>query len=564
MIPLIAASDLEANPAFARLWEYVTKELLVGGDASSRKEDEERERAWGVERRRRSRRINKEKRMRMTRRGGQRSVGDGGVGEEGSVRYCGSREGEGDGQEEEELGQEQELDGQAEDDDGEEGEEEDDDIEDDEGSAGRHEKHQQKPLILDQQLHSLRVARVKRRILRDVLDDVACLDPSAGQSHSEASESHLRSPGAEPPRSHQRSESRIPVSAATGVTTAPYAGAGGPNAEMADVTNQISNLQGQTAEANSSLTSGKTDNVVTERSPGKSIPPDLGELVRVIAAYLHLMLDGSGSPFSSSSSDEVHSRQRGLREKQDIRKDDKLEKGLLYDDMLRFKMNIGPIADAVSSRLVELESSLCVLSDIALENEYGEEDEDKSRARRTQGRLRVSQDLRESVQTQLSHLSDLRENVLPSSLTTLTATLQQLLTLQRQLLQLQVQYLEASKHGVLSRYTMSKIAFLDTVAQAMALKAQVLVLEARKDFEFSPEAERRKEVIRKKMAEVQKEEDELDNRIGSLESVLAEYEAIDPGASIMGRLGKRYEEIEEDMEVVRKDIEMLQRRAVKR
>ncbi|KIW74271.1 hypothetical protein Z517_12211 [Fonsecaea pedrosoi CBS 271.37] len=561
MIPLIAASDLEANPAFARLWEYVTKELLVGGDASSRKEEEERERAWRVGRRRR-RRINAEKRMRVTRRGGQRSVGDGGVGEEGSVRYCGSREGEGDGQEEG-LDQEQELDGQAEDDDGEEGEEEDDDIEDDEGRAGRHGKHQQKPLSLDRQLHSLRVARVKRRILRDVLDDVACLDSSAGQSHGEASESHLRSPGSEPLRSHQRSESHISVSAAT-TTTPPYAGAAVANAEMLDVTNQISNLQGQTAAANSSLTSGKTDNVDTERSPGKSIPPDLGELVRVIAAYLHLMLDGSGSPFSSSSSDEVHSRQRGLREKQDIRKDDKLEKGLLYEDILRFKMNMGPIADAVSSRLVELESSLCVLSDIALENGYEEEDEDKSRARRTQGRLRVSQDLRESVQTQLSHLSDLRENVLPSSLTTLTATLQQLVTLQRQLLQLQVQYLETSKHGVLSRYTMSKIAFLDTVAQAMALKAQVLVLEARKDFEFSPEAERRKEVIRKKMAEVQKEEDGLDNRIGSLESVLAEYEAIDTGASIMGRLGKRYKEIEEEMEGVRKDIEMLQRRAVKR
>ncbi|OAL39266.1 hypothetical protein AYO20_01584 [Fonsecaea nubica] len=554
MIRLIAASDLEANPAFARLWEYVTTELLDGGDVSSRKEEEGRERAWRVGRRRR---IRTEKRTRVTRRGGQRSVGDGGVGEDGSVRYCGSREGEGDGQEKE-LGQEQELDSQAEDDDGEDEGDDDDNMEDDDGSAGKHEKHQQKPLSLDQQLHALRVARVKRRILRDVLDGVACLNLSVGQSHGDASESHLRSPGAEPPRSHQRGENRIPVPAATGVTTAPYAGAGGPNAEMADVTNQTSNLQGQTMTANSSLTRGKTDNVVTD------IPPDLGELVRVIAAYLHLMLDGSGSPFSSSSSDDVHSRQRGVREQQGMRKDDKEEEGLLYEDIVRFKMNIGTIADAVSSRLVELESSLCALSDIALENGHGEEDEGVGRSKSAQGRLRVSWNLRESVQTQLSHLSDLRENVLPSSLTTLTATLQQLLTLQRQLLQLQIQHLETSKHGVLSRYTMSKIAFLDTVAQAMALKAQVLVLEARKEFEFSPEAERRKEVIGKKMAEVQKEEDELDNRIGSLESVLAEYEAIDPGASIMGRLGKRYKEIEEEMEGVRKDIEMLQRRAVKR
>ncbi|KIX96249.1 uncharacterized protein Z520_08027 [Fonsecaea multimorphosa CBS 102226] len=418
MVPLIAAADLDANPAFARLWEFVTREL-VAEDASSLGKERERERNW---------------RWRATRKTGGRR----------------SRRGKVDGRDQER--------------DDDEGDEEEDEEEDDgDGKGNKKEKRQSSDLSLDQHLHALRVARAKRRILCDVLDDAgAYFDVSA-----------------------------------------------------------VSQSQSQ-------------DKMTPEADPSQS----LGELVRVIAAYLHVNLIGVGSLLGEGGED---------------------EEDLLYEDILRFKANIDPIANAVSSRLVEIESSLCALSNIALEHSDGSEDEREARAQSNMGHS-----LSGSIQTQLSRLSDLRDNLLPSSLTTLSTNLQQLLTLQRQLLQLQIQHLETSKHGVLSRYTMSNIAFLDTVAQTMALKAQVLLLEARIEVECSPQAERRREVIREKMVEVEKEDAELDDRISVLEGVLAEYEAADPDGTVMPRLGRRYKEIEEEMEGVKRDIEMLQRQAAKR
>ncbi|KIW22438.1 uncharacterized protein PV07_12323 [Cladophialophora immunda] len=548
MIPLVAASELEANPAFARLWEYLTREALAE-DGSSRKEERERERRWRAGRRTRSRR-EKGDGGRGGGLSGWRETGEEevcGVGGDGVVRGGGAGLGYEDRDRNQEPEQEQE-------------DEDEDVVEDDEG-RDEDKKERQQSLSLDEQLHALRVERVKRRILRDVLEDAAHLDLSAGHTHAQGEDLRQGSESLQSRSAETRSRSgrRIPVPVST---TAPVTPAGAAKSDIADVTNKDLDLQSHATATEKFRTSGEMDNAGAVRPTGNYLPQSVGELVRVVSAYLHVSLEGSGDLFPSSN--ESDTRQLAFTQENGGTEEDEKEEGLLYEDILRFKANIAPIANAVSSRLVELESSLCVLSNIALDHSDDNEDEEYGRAEGMQGRMRPSQSLHESIQAQLSHLSDLRDTLLPSSLTTLNTTLQHLLTLQRHLLQLQIQHLETSKHGVLSRYTMSKIAFLDTVAQAMALKVQVLVLEARREFQFSPEVERKKEVIREKMAEVEKEEDELDERIRLLDGVLAEYEAVDPGTGIMGKLGVRYKEIEEEMEGVKRDIEKLQRQAAKR
>ncbi|KIW93513.1 uncharacterized protein Z519_06118 [Cladophialophora bantiana CBS 173.52] len=545
MIPLLTASDLETNPSFARLWEYVTTELLED-DGSLRNGEEERARRWWGARRRARMRMRTEGKVKGEEKGGDVGGGEGG-------RYSHD-----DGE-----------------DDGVRADEDDEDGEDnDETKDTKEQKEKRSSLRFEEHLRAVRLDKVKRHILRDVLDGLADLDLSEPEDHGEgegggdvagaarAARQSYQSHGAE-----KASRSRIPMRASPSITQAgsrTTSKAGSATSQVLDPVMNTnpdpdpdSDSQGPTA-TNGRKTSDEYDDVANRSSSAvrhySYLPSSLRELVRVIAAYLHVRLDGLGTPVSN----EVSARRKGEGKQGEDDED------LLYEDIQRFRANIRPIADALSSRLSELESSLCVLSDIALGHGDGDEhddgDEVQTKIRSTQGHLRASPNLHESIQTQLSRLSDLRNTLIPTSLTTLTTTLQHLLTLQRQLLQLQIQHLETSKHGVLSRYTMSKIAFLDTVAQAMALKVQVLVLEARKEVEFSPQAERRKAMTREKMIEAEKEEGELDDRISLLEGVLREYEAVDPGLGAMGKLGGRYREIEQEIQGVKEDIEILEAR----
>ncbi|EXJ69519.1 uncharacterized protein A1O5_07555 [Cladophialophora psammophila CBS 110553] len=540
MIPLLAASDLETNPSFARLWEYVTTELLED-DGSLRNGEEERAR----------------RRARMRREGkgtGTGKGGGGGVGGEGRMYSYDDGDDDGDGDDED-------------DEDGE---------DNDETKDTKEQKEKRSSFRFEEHLRAVRLDKVKRHILCDVLDGLADPDFSSPEDHGEGEgDGDVAGAVREARQSNQShgaekaSRSRIPMRASLSTTLAgsrTTSKAGSATSQVLDlVTNTNpdpdpdpdSDSQGPTA-TNGRKTSDEHEDVANRSSSAvrrySYLPSSLRELVRVIAAYLHLRLDGLGTPLSNG----VSARRTG------VGKQGEDDEDLLYEDIQRFMANIRPIADALSSRLSELESSLCVLSDIALENGDGDEhdhgDEVQAKVKSTQGHLRASPNLHESIQTQLSRLSDLRDTLIPTSLTTLTTTLQHLLTLQRQLLQLQIQHLETSKHGVLSRYTMAKIAFLDTVAQAMALKVRVLVLEARKEVEFSPQAEGRKALIREKMTDAEKEEGELDDRISLLEGVLREYEAVDPGVGAMGKLGGRYREIEQEMQRVGEDIEILEAR----
>jgi hypothetical protein len=229
------------------------------------------------------------------------------------------------------------------------------------------------------------------------------------------------------------------------------------------------------------------------------------------------------------------------------------EEDLLAEDIDLFRANILHIAHAVSSRITTLESSLSALSDIALQS-----DVDSSRE--------SSSSLSSSLQVQIEKLNTLRTTALPSSLARLASTLHSLLSLQRTLLHLQITHLESSKHGVLSRYNGARVAFLSTVAQTMALKTQVLVLEARRDVDMAPETEEKRRLARTRFQQMEDEEREMDERLRVLEGVVGEYEGLDPGGKgaagveVMTKLGRRYVEIEAEMETVKSDIEMLERK----
>ena len=230
---------------------------------------------------------------------------------------------------------------------------------------------------------------------------------------------------------------------------------------------------------------------------------------------------------------------------------------LLAEDLGMFKSNISIVAGALSSQLVTLEKSLCKLSNIAL---HGTGDDASAITTPPYSSLLTN------LQQQSLHLHNLHTKTLPFSLTTLHSTLHTLLILQRQLLHLQLQHLETSHHGVLSRYYTSKLVFLKTVAQTMALKSQVVVLEARQELELSPEAEKRKAIMREQLETTERGEEGLDERIKILEGAVREYETLDAGGrkgeggDILRKLGQRYGEIEVEMEKVRIDIEMLERK----
>ncbi|KIW62344.1 hypothetical protein PV04_10525 [Phialophora macrospora] len=256
--------------------------------------------------------------------------------------------------------------------------------------------------------------------------------------------------------------------------------------------------------------------------------PRLRDLVLIISAYL----DATTTPV-----DLVGARQEEL----------------LAEDIELFRANILHIAAVVSSRVTALESSLSALADLAPGCDVASR--------------RVPSSLSSSLQVQVEKLNTLRTTALPSSLTRLASTLHSLLSLQRTLLHLQITHLESSKHGVLSRYDGARVAFLSTVAQTMALKTQVLVLGVRREVDMTPETEEKRGFARARFQQMEKEERELDERLRVLEGVVDEYERLDPGGKgaagieVMTKLGRRYGEIEAEMETVKRDIEMLERKA---
>lgn len=161
---------------------------------------------------------------------------------------------------------------------------------------------------------------------------------------------------------------------------------------------------------------------------------------------------------------------------------------------------------------------------------------------------------------QRAHLASLRDT-LPTTLTTLSSSLTTLLTLHRDIVCHRLRTLQATKHGVLSRWTSSRASFLSSVATAMSLKTRILVLQEQNNVGHS----RSSQVITDKMNSLDEQDTILDRRIEELSSLLGQYSLAlhdDPrrGFEVLKTLGRRYGEIENDIERVREDIERLKMR----
>jgi hypothetical protein len=315
------------------------------------------------------------------------------------------------------------------------------------------------------------------------------------------------------------------------------------------------------------------------------MPNDLRDLLLVVSAYLEV----AGS---STDPDPV---------------------GWLADDVRQFKGDVNVIARAVGGRMDAIRGQLWDVAKVG-EDEDGHEDAIKdgpasieSRQKKPpslppsspwfakhpfQNRPRSTTQLQPQPQSQppstsptrplldtltrqVDHLSTLRSVTLPSRLVELQTTLDDHLSQGRHLLARQVKTLESAKHGVASRHLLGRTAFLAAVAEAMALKTKVLVLEARAVQNEDGKAN----LVKQKLARLQTEGRKLDDTLRQLQTVVGEYEragvevdhpnsnrkSTDDQSSksvrVMTTLGHRYAQIDDDIDAVRADIRRLERPA---
>ncbi|KAL2398509.1 hypothetical protein ABEF93_000605 [Exophiala dermatitidis] len=515
MIPPLHHTTLAANPAFARLWEHLTTEILRS-DAS------------------------------------RRNLGN---------RWDGDRDGDGgEGSGEDSLGAAMtglRLDGGTgyERYDGVEGPDHDDDdeyVEDEDEDVG--EQQQRKPLDTDwgqrfpdrnfpndrigtgkkpktktarfeERLQQHRVNRMKAYILRSLVADVTYCGSMGDRS--------LESDEVDADRTWQR--------------------------QSTTTTTTLAHWQSQKSRSTTETT--------------KAQQSELRDLLLLISAYLDVST--SMSLNRSSTKQEFHTRLAAESEsgnKEDQTSELQLHH-LLEEEIARFKDSLPVVGELLGSRLVEVESMLEDIAALATTTTTAAKSTTTTRTVRSQTSGESRPLLSNHIEGQLSQLRHLQSDVLAKRLSDVTCHSQTLLALQRELTCLQLQHLERSKHGVLHRHSMARLGFLKTVAEAMELKTRVAVLETKRDLgrnrtRGDGAEDTDTDTLAQRLRDVDREEIEADERLAALERLLKEYEAVvrqgqqNPGGGgekIMQKLGARYREIEGEMESVRRDIERLGR-----
>lgn len=262
---------------------------------------------------------------------------------------------------------------------------------------------------------------------------------------------------------------------------------------------------------------------------GEKIPSELRDLLLLTTSYL-------------DHNDEQCAEKRLTTEDEE----------LLLDEVIKpFHSHSSAISSAVGSSVIELERSLTGLATLAAaagQTQYQPPPPPAS--------------LILSLKPQIQHLSHLRGTTLPNSLAALTTNLHVVLKSQARQLQSSLLQLESSKHGVQSRHAQSRATFIATVATTMDLKAQLMVLEKQRVLHASGEDTR--QWMRTKLAELTEQEATLQHRTAELTDVLAEYEAVDPDLRVMKALGQRYRHVESEIELVKEDIERLEKKENRR
>ena len=159
--------------------------------------------------------------------------------------------------------------------------------------------------------------------------------------------------------------------------------------------------------------------------------------------------------------------------------------------------------------------------------------------------------LSSQIDTLVSKVQRLRDQAAPSAQVEATNSLISLLKSQAHYLQHLIRHLEQRKHGAEARHLVARAQFLSSVAQGLEAKTKVTYLEERRDV-YSPQLRQR---LANRMSELEEEEGKIAVRGRKLQAALDEYE--DAGGDALRVLGRRYGEIEHDIEEVKRDVETL-------
>jgi hypothetical protein len=227
--------------------------------------------------------------------------------------------------------------------------------------------------------------------------------------------------------------------------------------------------------------------------------------------------------------------------------------GLMKDDADILRSRIGEIANALSQSLMlqydTLTSVASTASDSASASQIPTRD-----ARHLSSTFRSdSSDLKSLVQTLTSDIQHLRRQAVPSAQYDASNVLSTVLKSQAQYLQHLIRHLEQRKHGAEARHLVARAQFLSTVAQGLDAKSKATYLEQRRDV-YSPQL---RQELADRMGQLEEEEEMIAQRRRSVQAALHEYDVV--GGDVMRTLGKRYGDIEKDLEEVKKDVEHLRK-----
>ena len=244
-----------------------------------------------------------------------------------------------------------------------------------------------------------------------------------------------------------------------------------------------------------------------------SLPSDLQDVVLVVASYI-------ADAAKLGLSDDEHQ--------------------LMRDDVAAFQERLEEVTSAL---LVHLKDQGRVITSIASEAVSSQQSQTLTRT--------DSKDLSLLIGSQVSHSQQLKDHDLPKLLRETTNSLINLLTAQSDHLQLLIRHLEQRKHGSDARHLTAHAQFLSTVARGLEAKTKVTYLERRRDL-YSPDL---RQALSEQSRALDEEDVDLRERTNELDIALREYE--EAGGEVMSTLGKKYGDLEREIEEVKSDINQL-------
>lgn len=261
-----------------------------------------------------------------------------------------------------------------------------------------------------------------------------------------------------------------------------------------------------------------------EMCTSEDLPKDLRDLIFVIASYV------------------ADAGKLGLTND---------EHAMMREDVQPFRLSLDETSEALGRSLSSKHEALASVAALATEALS------TSRIPRHDARCISSYsqahppDLSSQIGMLTSSVNHLRTQRLPSAQYEATNSLILLLRSQAQYLRHLIRYLEQRKHGAEARHLVARAQFLSTVAQGLEAKTKVTYLEQRRDI-YSPQLRQK---LASKMNELDEEEVTLVARRRDLQAALDEYE--DAGGDVMRKLGKKYAEVEDEIEEVKRDVKRL-------